>query len=323
MNQGAPLMTMFASAVASQNDHGYEAGRYVAAHALAAFQSPPTLFVASIGVQHNQAEVVRGICSIAGIPPLVGCSADGVITSAGVGQKEVALLAIRANQQQISLVLATKLRDQPVQAAEQAVEQVRYSLLDPQETPESDQAMLLMLAGGSESRTALTSAVQTAHALVGDRCTVVGIAAASGERTPNASVFVNEQVTDDGLAVVLLRSSIPLGVGLSSFAPPEATATTDAAQEVARQASATLGTAISPAAAFVVMSGLPPSPVSEGTPSELANLRAILGHTTPLVGMYGPGVVVPQPGAGVSSAALWHQQAALVCTLGKGSTPAR
>jgi len=72
----------------------------------------------------------------------------------------------------------------------------------------------------------------------------------------------------------------------------------------------------------VLVSGSPPPPPdSEETPPELAHLRTILGHTTLLMGMYGPGVVVPQPGAGASSAALWHQQAALGCTLGQ-ATPA-
>ncbi|NJP05388.1 MAG: hypothetical protein HC837_07085 [Chloroflexaceae bacterium] len=91
-------MTILASAVVSDNDHGYEAGRYVAMHALAAFQTPPNLFVALLSdTYHQPAEVARGIRSVTTAVPLIGGSSAGVLTMTGPLRKGVALLALRSS----------------------------------------------------------------------------------------------------------------------------------------------------------------------------------------------------------------------------------
>lgn len=308
-------MTTHASAVASQNDHGYEAGRYVATHALAAFQSPPTLLVASIGAQHPQAEVVRGIRSIAGTSPLIGCSATSVITMAGIAEKGVGMLALRSDKLQAGLALATRWRNQPALAAEHAVEQAQRSLPPSHQAGESKQhAVLLMLANEPERGNALEHAAHQCHSRVGARCTVVGVAAGSEQGTAHqASVFVNDQVADDGLAVALLRSPTPPGIGTSDY---KTMTLSEAAQDAARQAVAALGSH-PPVAAVVVVAGSPP-PANENTtpePPEIAQFREAIGRATPFVGIYSPGLVLPERGAG--GPAGWHQKTVLVCALGK------
>lgn len=257
-------MTLYASAVASDNDHGYEAGRYVANQMIAAFQQPPALLIACISNRYNNpAEVVRGIRSINNTIPLIGSSGDAVITLAGILQKGVGLLAFHAHALQCRLASAGGLQQQPAQAAERAIEHLTSG------TPQEPHTTLLLLAAGAAE--ALQQAGAAAAARVGSDCTLVGGAA--------GSVFVDDEEMSDGLATGLLHTAAPVGVGVAQ-----------SAEQAAQQAMAALGGRA--AAAAIIVDSLTRSSAAEGAAAaDVARIRAVIGYTVPLVGMYGAGVV--------------------------------
>lgn len=298
---------VFASAIASQDDHGYEAGRYVAKHVRAAFQTPPSLLIAFIGERHNQAEVVRGIRSIDSTTPLIGSSAGGVISMAGVLQKGVSVLALRFDGISDNLTLETGLQSQPAGTAERAISQVQSSLSDAQQ---SAPAALLVLTDGIAGNAALADALQAASALVAPRCAIIGAAASTEQTSGSGKVFVNDQVAADGFAVGMLRSPVRVGIGLSPAGEAELT---EGAAEAARQAVAALGDH-SPAAALIFVSDSRATAPEGGAAPEVERIRDTIGRATPIVGMYCPGAIAARDG----TPAL-QRETVLVCVIGGGA----
>lgn len=299
-------MTVLASAVASANDHGYEAGRFVARHALAAFQkAPPSLLVASISEQYDLAEVVRGIRSIAGSIPLLACSAQRVITMAGPFHKGLGVLALCADDMQIGRALTTGLHQQPVPTAQATLARLQESLPDVQH---DNRAALLVLADGLAGSSAIDEALQAASALLESRCVLVGTAAGSIHAARTTTVCIDDQVVADGFAAGLICSSAPIAIGLGQGAGAEAG---DAAGQAARQAMAALENR-PPAAALIVVGGSPSSapPGGEAAP-EIEQVRAVIGRLTPFVGMYNPAAIAPAAGT-----VACHTSAVLVCLFG-------
>jgi hypothetical protein len=293
-------MTVFASAVASQNDHGYEAGRYVATQCLAAFQRPPALLIAFISDQYNSTEeVVRGIRSINNTIPLIGSSTPNVITMAGVMQKRVALLAISAPDLHLGLALHGGVQRQSSAAAEQAVTAAAEGLPAASEsTPLGMLALTTNQAGDGGPGAALYDACGS----LSKQCAIAG-AAGSASRT---SVFVNDDVATDALAVALLRASVPIGVGIQQAG---ADSLPDAARAAAKQAMDALDGMAS--AALVFVSG--PAPEADPAP-EVEPVREMVGRITPIIGSYAAGVFAPTAG----DAAALQQQSVLVYVFGQG-----
>jgi hypothetical protein len=294
-------MTVFASAVASQNDHGYEAGRYVASQILAAFQAPPALLVAFISEEYTEAEVVRGIRSINNTVPLIGSGTARVITMAGVGGKSLGLLALRSDALTVSLALAKGLQSQPAATAERALAAL----------PAAQGALssLLVLGDGLAGSAAHAAALQAASTQMGAGCTLVGGAAGrAGVRAGN--VFANDEVAADALAVALLQGAAAIGMGLAHIS----SSTNDApgaARQAAQQAVAALEGAPVAAAIIVISGALAEASAEAGSP-EVQAIREVIGGAAPFVGMYGPGVMAPENGSPG-----YHPQAVLVYAIGQ------
>lgn len=255
-------MTLLASAVASQNDHGYEAGRYVASHALAAFQNPPSLLIAAISDQYNSPdEVARGIRSIAGSVPLIGGSTAGVITMAGVLPKGVGVLALQSSGMQSRLALETGAQQQPALAAERALQRATSDLPTVQD---GDQVAALLLAAGLAGGDAINQALQATSVQAG---------------AVSTSAYVDDQMATDGVAVGVIGPAIPAGIGVDH-------STNGAA--AARQATAALGNH-EVVAAIILMRGAPAEASGSAVAATAEQVRDVLGRTVPLVGMAGLG----------------------------------
>jgi hypothetical protein len=294
-------MAVFASAVASQNDHGYEAGRYVAQQCLAAFQRPPALLIAFMSDQYNSTEeVVRGIRSINNTIPLLGSSTPNVITMAGATQKRVALLAIGSADLCLGLALHGGIQRQSSAATEQAVAAAAEGL---SAASEGAPLGVLALTTDQEGDGGPGAALHEACTRLSPQCAIVG-AAGSASRT---RVFVNDDVATDALALGLLRANVPMGVGIQQA---DAGALPDAARAAATQAMDALGD-MPAAAALLLLSSAPPE--ADPVP-EVEQVRDIVGRITPLIGAYTAGVFAPT----VGGAAALQQQSVLVYVFGQG-----
>ncbi len=294
-------MAVFASVVSSSNDHGYEAGRYVAQHALAAFETAPTVFIAAIGQQHNPEEVVRGMRSITKAVPLIGSSARTVMTMAGNMPKGVGLLALRAAETQPGVSLITGLHSQPAPAAQRAADEAQGNISDRQP---HRQTTGLVLTAGTDAET-LPTAWQTVQDHLPTSTTLVGAVSGTG----NACVFVNDQVSSDALALGLLQLTAPVGVGLAYTPQAEPL---EAAQQAAHQSVAALD-GQPPAAALIVIGEAVLTSLDNVDESLVEPVRHIIGRTTPLIGIAGSGGIAAPAGTPDL-----HQQAVLVYVIGSG-----
>lgn len=305
-------MTIIASAVTSENDHGYEAGRYVAMHARAAFQSPPALLLACISDQyHKPDEVVRGIRSVVSDVPLIGGCAGSLITAAGRVQKGVSVLALRSDTLHTRFALATGMQSQPEQVAEHVLAQVQPAATNTrQDTPQDTPATLLFLASdiASGDDTALNRALHTTASGLPLHTTLAGAAVGNLAASHSGMVFVNDEVATDACAVAWIESPAPVGVGLSHTSADNLL---DGTQAAARQAVAALGNRPPVAACIVISVDRSSESGGPGDP-ELERIREVLGRTTPIVGMYTSGAIAAWEGT-----ASLHRGGVLVYVIGQ------
>lgn len=310
---------MFASLIMSQNDHGYEAGRYVAAHALAAFQQrPPSLLIACIS-QHYQKpeEVVRGIRSLAGAVPLIGACTNNVLTMTGPLGKGVAVLAVCADTTTTcSVEIGFGFSQQPTATLQRTQQQLQQCMHQPSVTAtnqassspatstassaenspqQNDYTTMLICTSGAIDSTQLTSVVQALNEHIPPRCTVYGAAVNTGTSASNGAVFANDEFAHDGVVIGLIPTSAPTGIGIAP--------TSDVAHNAARQAVDMVGKQ-SPAAAFVVHTIA--SQEEQAGKTEIDHVRTVIGYTTPLLGL------AADSGFAFDKA---HTQSLLVCTM--------
>lgn len=390
-------MTVLASSATSRADNSYEAGHQVATQVLTSLQGTmPEIFITFITEQYNQSEVLHGICSVTGSVPLIGCCAGGVIGGEGILKKGVGLLALHGAGLQTQVALQTGLRQLPGPTATRAIEQIEAYLPGP---ADKQSATVLVFSDGLTGGATIDEALQSAYAMLGPLCPIVGAAAGDDLHFQKASVFVNDQVVDDGFAVALVRSSTPLGIGvchgwhpigprlvvtrserniayqfnnqpafdvyrqvlpeleltLESFHEkvhfyplglpqvngaflvrvpvqahpdgsiefladlPENTVANilegsretllQAAQDAACRAVEALG-GRPPAAALIVDCASRPPLLGDAVTAEIEQIRAVLGHTTPILGMYSLGEIAPNAGV-----VAFHNKTVVVCVI--------
>ncbi len=286
---------MFASFIMSQNDHGYEAGRYVASHALAAFHhAPPSILIACIS-QHYQKpeEVVRGIRSLAGAVPLIGTCTNNVLTMTGPLGKGVAVLALRTDTTPCPVEIRIGFSQQPLATVQSVQQQIQRRI--PQAQPDNNYTTMLILTSGAIDSTQMNSIVQALNEQVPPCYTICGAAVNAERSAGNGGVFANDEFAHDGVVVALIPTSAPTGIGTAP-AP-------DGAQRAARQATDMVGKQ-SLAAAFIVHTIA--SQQEQAGKTEVDHVRAHIGHTTPLIGLSADSSFV---------ADMPYPQSLLVCTM--------
>lgn len=282
-------MPCFASAVSSQNDHGYEAGRYVASNALAAFQSaPPSLLLTFVSNQYNDpSEVVRGIRSINNTIPLIGSSTSGVLTMAWLLPKGVVVLALRFDDPQVNVAFARGFASQPATVLAQAIDQLPSTTAT---TPQSsDPQTMLLLTTGLPSGESLNGALQNRLPRLPATCTPIGAVTGTAGNPGKDSLFVNDEVIADGVAVTLLPAKALVGSGGGA-----GTAATllDAAATAGQPLSSEQRD--SPAAALMFDSISDETTSVEDATRGIEQVRASISPIVPLIGMWSAAVIAPE-----------------------------
>jgi hypothetical protein len=211
------------------------------------------------------------------------------------------MLALRSDELTVGLALAKGLQSQPAATAESALAALPAAA-------QGEQSSLLVLSDGLAGSAAQSALLKAASTQMGAGCTLVG--GATGRASTRAgSVFANDEVSADALALALLQGPAPIGVGLG-----HTTTTADApgaARQAAQQAVAALGGA-PVAAAIIVISGTPAEAAADEGSPEVQAIREIIGGAASFVGMYGPGIIAPENGNPG-----YHPQAVLVYAIGQ------
>lgn len=272
---------MFAHVVISENDHGYEAGRYVASQALAAFEHPPMALIAFVTEQyHKPEEVVRGIRSINNTIPLYGSGATQLLTMAGSINKGVGIMALRLNEETLDGIKLALVHGSAEDIALR-IKQMQKELPKLPRTAKVDETKLLTLESNPASMPPIDSFQQAVASQLSAECEATGVLTSEEQQNYSTMIFIDDQVEYNGMVLALFRIATGMGIGSSNHTDRDS-----ATQEAARHAIEKLERGSDELTAVLVFVG------KNGTDDgeiDMTALRDIVGLKTPLLGIVGNG----------------------------------
>ncbi|KAB8145644.1 hypothetical protein F8S13_00730 [Chloroflexia bacterium SDU3-3] len=203
-------MSLIAGAGLSAIGDSQRAGAAATEQALAALGGvPPKLLIAFTTEQHDQAKAVRGIRAAGGGAPMIGCCSGGLITAEGHTPSGVAVLAL-GGELEVALSIASGLSTAPTASGEQAAEALEPLLA----CAEGQHNLALMFADGLTGAMAMDSALSSISAVFGPLCPILGGAAGDNLNFGHTSLFANDVIENDAVALALLRTGASLGYGV-------------------------------------------------------------------------------------------------------------
>lgn len=204
-------MTLLAGSGFSRLDDAFEAGKMASRQALAPLNGePPQIVVAFATCAYDQASLLQGVREVVGDVPCIGCSAGKVIGQQGPLAHGVVVLALHQPEMQVSLALEKGLSQHPATVADRVTEQLERSL------PlfrGGKQTTALTLTDGIRGEMVTDMVLQHVTTMLGPMCSIVG--GASGDMCEQrAKLFADGQVGEDALAMALISSPSPTGIGV-------------------------------------------------------------------------------------------------------------
>jgi hypothetical protein len=195
--------TQFMTGLVSQED-SFEAGKEVAEQIYAKMkpQRTPDLAIIFCSVKYDYDAVMRGIKSIAGDVPMIGCSSAGQFSDEGTLKDGLVCAMIISDNYHFYPSIGTNLKSEPIQAIKNATKSFSGKTRDlPFES-----AILLVdgLAGKGEE------AVLAASSALGPKVKFAGGAAADNLAFKETSVFGNGQALTDAISLCLVNSRDPV-----------------------------------------------------------------------------------------------------------------
>jgi hypothetical protein len=106
-------MTTIANVGLSRQGDAWRAGSDAATQAMAGLGGPANLVIAFTTDRYDQEAAVRGIRSVTGDAPLIGCCGGGNITSHGISVDSVAVMVLRSENLRVALAMETGARAAP------------------------------------------------------------------------------------------------------------------------------------------------------------------------------------------------------------------
>lgn len=181
------------------------AGKEAATKALESMGSPPAnLLIAFSSVRFDQEALLRGIVSVAGISPVIGCSTAGEIISEGPQRRSVAVMAVRSDSLQIATGVGLQLSSQPRQAGQQLAMQVTQAKL-------SNPNCLLIFPDGITGNAA--EAIRGIQDTMGLSFPIVGGCAADDFGFKQTFQYLGDQVYSNAISGALLAGPNAVGIG--------------------------------------------------------------------------------------------------------------
>jgi methyl-accepting chemotaxis protein len=167
--------------------------------------APPALLVVFASTMQPLGEVVRGLSTAFPDVPLLGTSTAGEFTEAGDAKSSVAIFAV-AGEYRAYVGIGRGLKEDPERAVEEAIDGLPREVNGfPHRT-----AILLLdpLSGNGEEATLLAAAA------LGDSVRLAGGAAGDDLAMKATDVACGTNVAGDAVAIGLIFSKSPLGVGV-------------------------------------------------------------------------------------------------------------
>ncbi len=197
-----------------KREAGWECGRDAAWAAMdgIGLGAQPDLVIVFASPRYNQVEVLKGVRSVTGHGPLLGCSSAGEFTDRQVMSQSVVVAVISSNTMRFTVRCGRHLKQDLSRAVGEAVSDFHGS------SPESLGAGLVHriillfadgLGGGGE---ALIDELMVRTAL---QYELVGGAAGDDVKFKKTPVFYQDEVITDAFVCAEILSTAPLGLGIS------------------------------------------------------------------------------------------------------------
>ncbi|MBI3333062.1 MAG: FIST C-terminal domain-containing protein [Candidatus Omnitrophica bacterium] len=198
-------MATLAGIGSSQVSDSFRAGVEAATQALQPLGSrQPDLVLLFASVRFDQESLLKGVTSMTGRAPLVGCSTAGEITSHGPSRRSVVIMAIASDSLRIATGLGRGISHKPREAGRQAAaEASRARLPNPH--------AFLMFPDGISGNVA--EAIRGVQDVLGLSFPIVGGSAADDFGFNWTSQYFEGRAYTDSVAGVLLTGPIALGIG--------------------------------------------------------------------------------------------------------------
>ncbi len=156
--------------------------------------------------EYNYVEVIKGIKEITQNAPLIGCSSAGEFTEERVGKKSVCCALISSNDHKFFLGCGKEFKGNEIEAVKQATGNFSRSVND---YPYLSCLQLIDgLTGKGEEVTLAVSSV------LGSLVRLIGGAAGDDLKFKETKVFMDNQINSNTIALCLIASKIPVGIGV-------------------------------------------------------------------------------------------------------------
>ncbi len=199
-------MSPIAAVGISQRKNSYQAGRAAIEQAFTRLSTHCSDLILLFTSEHyDQAAVLRGVRSLSGDTPLIGCCGGGILTAKGLRMKAVALMAIRSDEITVDIASGQIQQESARQTGEQVAELLGDRLMDAPSGCHSAAIVLLENYNGTQ-----LDIVAGMTDTLGPICPLVG-----GGASVNVSrQFFNDQLCSQAIVAALLRSTSSIGIGV-------------------------------------------------------------------------------------------------------------
>ena len=197
-----------------KGEASWECGREAAQAALAEIgpAARPDLVIVFASPRYDHEAVLKGIRSVTGQAPLIGCSSAGEFTERGVSSQSVVVAALSSDAMRFAVGCGRGLRQNLSRAVEDAVSGFRGASPESLKAGLVNRTILLFadgLGGGGE---ALIDELMVRTAL---QYELAGGAAGDDAKFQKTPVFYLDDVLTDAFVCAEILSTTPLGLGIS------------------------------------------------------------------------------------------------------------
>ncbi len=200
------MSTKFVTGVSFGED-SFLVGKDVAGKALEKMKGEKiNLSIVFCSSDYNYAEVIKGIKEVTQNAPLIGCSSAGEFTEERVGKKSVCCALISSDDHEFFLGYGNQLEKKGREAIKQAAGEFPEVINDYPHL-----CCIELIDGLAKEGEEFTL---TVNSIMGSLVRLIGGAAGDDLKFKETRVFVNNQISSDAIALCLIASKIPVGMGI-------------------------------------------------------------------------------------------------------------
>ncbi len=197
-----------------KGEAGWECGKDAARAAVDAIgpDSRPGLVIVFASPHYNHKDVLKGIRSVTGDAPLLGCSSAGEFTEHGALSQSVVVVAISSDSMRFTIGCGRHLSQDLSRAVGEAVADFRGASPESLKAGLAHRTILFFVDGLGGGGEALINEITVQTAL---QYELVGGAAGDDVKFEKTPVFYQDEVVTGAFVCAEILSTAPLGIGIS------------------------------------------------------------------------------------------------------------